>query len=583
MDTHASKAEDERILDLLVQWEELCRQGKPPAVEELCPGDPVLQAALAQRIQRRQKLQALLDVPTQAGEASPGSPPLLHIEGYDVLEVIGHGGMGVVYRARQKGLNRTVALKRILSGAGASPSERARFRIEAEAVARLQHPNIVQVYEVGEHEGSPFMALEFVAGGSLAPLLDGTPLPPPRAAELVLALAGGVQHAHERGIIHRDLKPANVLLQEDTSRRGAETQRPEEGRVQTPFCLGLSSFSSGLRASAPLREGFVIPKITDFGLARQLGSDDGPTQTGAVLGSPSYMAPEQAEGSREVGPLADVYALGAILYELLTGRPPFRGETLLETLKQVREQEPLPPSALQPRLPRDLETICLKCLEKSPSHRYPSAAALADDLRRFLDNEPISARSATLFDHVGRALGRVRVDPRFREWSKLTLALAPLPVILFSLLFFLLRDHPNFPPLMIGTSLVFILLVQSSLLNAHRAMMRLVPGDQRRHIHSVWGANTIAILLSLLVIWRVTPADQPEGLLMVYPLWLTCVGITFSSFATLAGPLYLLSALAFTLAAVTAFVPEWAPIIVGFFATTNLTTQGIFFYRLGRR
>ncbi|HKB35594.1 MAG TPA: serine/threonine-protein kinase [Gemmataceae bacterium] len=534
-------SDDERMLDLLVQWEELARAGKSPTPEELCPGEPALQEALRQRIRRRQKMQAFLDLPTQHPETRPATATVPNVEGYEVLDVLGHGGMGLVYRARQKGLNRPVALKMILSGAGAGPAERARFRIEAEAVARLQHPNIVQVYEVGEHEGAPFMALELVVGGSLATALDGTPLPPRRAAELVLALAEAVKHAHERGIVHRDLKPANVLLADDGT-----------------------------------------PKIADFGLARRLGSDEGLTQTGAVLGSPSYMAPEQAEGSREVGPAADVYALGAILYELLTGRPPFLAETLLETLAQVREHDPVAPRDLQPRVPNDLNTICLKCLEKDRAHRYLTAAALADDLHRFLDGEPINARSATLFDHVGRALTRVRIDPRFREWSKLTLAVAPVPAVVFTLVFLLFRSHPDFPRIIVGTTVVAILLVQSILLNSHRAMLRLVPGEQRRHIRTVWGANTLAMLSSLLVVWRMTPPDQPERLLMVYPLWLTCVGITFAAFASHAGLLYVLSGLAFSLAVLTTFIPQWAPIIVGLFATSNLTTQGLFFRRLGR-
>jgi WD40 repeat protein len=284
------------------------------------------------------------DIPT------PSSPPAL--PGYEILGELGRGGMGVVYQARQTGLNRTVALKMVLAGAHAGPEQLARFKAEAEAAARLQHPNIVQVYEVGEHQGTPYFSLEYVGGGSLALRLDGTPLGPRAAAELTAVLARPVHFAHQRGVIHRDLTPGNILLGDDGT-----------------------------------------PKITDFGLAKQIGADTGRTQSGAVLGTPSYMAPEQAGGkTREVGPAADVYSLGAILYELLTGRPPFKTDSILETLSQVIHDDPVPPRLLQPKVPRDLETICLKCLQKEPRKRYASAAALAEDLARYLGGESIEAR-----------------------------------------------------------------------------------------------------------------------------------------------------------------------------------------------
>jgi WD40 repeat protein len=260
--------------------------------------------------------------------------------------------MGVVYRARHVPLNRACVLKMILAGGHAGAQAVARFRAEAEAVARVQHPNVVQIHHVGETAGLPFFELEYVEGGSLDRRLDGTPWPPRRAAGLVEALARGVAEAHRLGVVHRDLKPGNVLLAADGT-----------------------------------------PKVTDFGLAKSLASDSGLTQTGAILGTPGYMAPEQAEGhAREVGPAADVYALGAILYELLTGRPPFRGATVLETLEQARTAEPVPPSRLVPGLPRDVETVALKCLQKEPEKRYGSAVALAGDLRRFLGGETILAR-----------------------------------------------------------------------------------------------------------------------------------------------------------------------------------------------
>jgi formylglycine-generating enzyme required for sulfatase activity len=280
----------------------------------------------------------------------PSSPP-----GYEILEELGRGGMGVVYKARELALKRLVALKMILGGESADPDQLVRFQREAEAAAKLQHPNIVQIHHIGEHESRPFFSLEFVEGGSLARKLQGTPLLPQEAAILVEILARAMQVAHRSGIVHRDLKPANILLSSDGT-----------------------------------------PKITDFGLAKRLEEDQGHTQTGAILGTPSYMAPEQAEGKTQaLGPLVDVYALGAVLYEFLTGRPPFRGASVLETLEQVRSTEPVPPTRLQPKVPRDLETICLKCLEKLPTRRYSQSGELAADLRRFLDGEPIQARPAS--------------------------------------------------------------------------------------------------------------------------------------------------------------------------------------------
>ncbi|MFO0809241.1 MAG: serine/threonine-protein kinase [Gemmataceae bacterium] len=302
------------------------------------------------------------------------------IPGYELLGELGRGGMGVVYKARQRSLKRLVALKMVIGGAHSGSESFGRFRAEAEAVAALQHPNIVQVYEVGTAGETPYFSLEYLDGGSLDKKLAGTPLPPREAAELVRTLARAVQHAHDHGIVHRDLKPANVLLS------GARSQ---ESGVGNP-------------GSEPTPDTWLLtPKVTDFGLAKQMNSDSGQTRSGAILGTPSYMAPEQAAGdTKTVGPPVDIYALGAILYECLTGRPPFRAPTPLDTVLQVMNEEPVPPTKLQAKTPRDLETVCLKCLHKKPERRYASASELGDDLQRYLDGDPIRARPASWPERV---------------------------------------------------------------------------------------------------------------------------------------------------------------------------------------
>jgi WD40 repeat protein/tetratricopeptide (TPR) repeat protein len=303
------------------------------------------------------------------------------VPGYEILDELGRGGMGVVYKARQVRLNRVVALKMVLGGGHAGEEGLARFQIEAEAVARLQHPHIVQIHEIGEHQGLPYFSLEFCAGGSLEKKLGGTPLPPREAAVLVEILARAMDAAHRAGIIHRDLKPANILLSFSHS----------------------PPASAGAALAGGERLNDAVPKITDFGLAKRLDGGPGRTETGAMMGTASYMAPEQAGGqSKQVGPLADVYALGAILYECLTGRPPFKAATSFDTMLLVLSEEPVLPRLLQPRTPRDLETICLKCLRKEPVKRYASAQELAEDLQRFLAGEPIKARPVGAVERAWR-------------------------------------------------------------------------------------------------------------------------------------------------------------------------------------
>src|SRR3954447_1005679 len=344
-------ADDPRVQQLL---DRLLDSDASP--EEVCESWPELLPVVRHRWRQMHRLHAHLDALFPASDDLSPRPlqeaAFPSIPGYEVEAILGRGGMGVVFKARHLRLNRTVAIKTLLGGGFAGPRERERFQREAETVAAMRHPNIVQLYDVGEEEGRPYFTMEFVEGGSLALKLAGSPQPARPSADLIGTLADAVHAAHRGGIVHRDLKPGNVLLAADGT-----------------------------------------PKISDFGLARRLEGGAALTLSGVPVGTPSYMAPEQALGrAAAVGPATDVYALGAILYELLTGRPPFRAATGAETVQQVISQEPAPPSRLNAQVPRDLETICLKCLHKEPARRYSSAEELADDLRRFGEGRPIQAR-----------------------------------------------------------------------------------------------------------------------------------------------------------------------------------------------
>jgi WD40 repeat protein/serine/threonine protein kinase len=334
------------------------------------------QEELVTPIQRRSAVRALRQ--SHGGKSAAAHPPptTLHpptqVGEYDILAEVGRGGMGVVYKARHRALHRLAALKMVLAGEFASPGQELRFRLEAELAARMRHPNIVQVYEIGVYEGRPFLALEWVEGGSLANHLHGKPWPPDEAASLVETLARAIDVAHGEGVVHRDLKPANVLL--SLSRNvppGTEDDtRPSE-----------------------FRPADAVPKITDFGLAQTVEGGKTMTQSGILVGTPGYMAPEQAGGKRAlVGPATDIYALGVMLYQLLTGQLPFQRDSTLELLRAVTSEEPTRPRRVRPSVPRDLEAIVQHCLEKEPGRRYPTALALADDLRRFQERKQVLAR-----------------------------------------------------------------------------------------------------------------------------------------------------------------------------------------------
>lgn len=395
----ALQADSAGVLDLIYNEVVLReRQGETPLLQEYVQRFPHLAGPLRDQFELHGALEGGDLFATRSAESplpGPDRSPTSHAEppdipGYEILGELGRGGMGIVYKARQVKLKRLVALKMIHTSGQSGSQELTRFRIEAEAIARLQHPHIVQIYEVGEFNGHPFLSLEFVDGGSLAQRLDGEPKDCRKAARLVQVLARAMHSAHERGIIHRDLKPANVLL-------------TAQGDV----------------------------KVTDFGLAKRLDARTvSPTGDGTVLGTPGYMAPEQADCRLEdIGPATDVYALGAMLYEMLTGRPPFRGENALATILQVRSGEPVAPSVLRPDVPRDLEAICLRCLAKAPRQRYPRADALAHDLARFLAGEPVQARPTPAWE---RCLKWTRRHPAFASLSALTVLITVLSLALIA-------------------------------------------------------------------------------------------------------------------------------------------------------
>ena len=354
--TQSSNALDRIIAEYLASEE----SGNAPSPDEVVTEHPDLAEELRKFFANRDELAAALPGEPPRNQFVP--PTVRYFGDYELIDEIARGGMGVVYRARQTSLNRIVAIKMILSGHLAGEDDVKRFKTEAEATANLKHVGIVPVHEVGMHEGQHYFSMDYIEGRSLAEIVRENPLGARKAAEFVQAIAEAVDYAHQQGTLHRDLKPANVLIDADD-------------RVH----------------------------ITDFGLAVRVEGDSDLTRTGQILGTPAYMPPEQAQGKQGlIGPASDVYALGVILYELLIGRPPFRGESSIETLKLVIETEPVAPRLLNPKVPRDLETVCLKCLQKEPHKRYVTAEELADDVGRFLKGEPILARPVGRIERTWR-------------------------------------------------------------------------------------------------------------------------------------------------------------------------------------
>jgi serine/threonine-protein kinase len=451
------------------------------------------------------------------GPAADG-PRLASFGDYEVIGELGRGGMGVVYKARHKKLNRPVALKMILAGSHASAALQARFLAEARAVARFQHPHIVQLHEIGEHEGLPYFALEFVGGGSLAARLKCAPLADKEAAQLVEVLARAVHHAHERGIVHRDLKPANVLLMSDGT-----------------------------------------PKVADFGLARFLGADSGQSADGDVIGTPNYMAPEQAAGRiGAVGPLSDVYALGAILYACLTGRPPFVGGTVMETLALVRQEPPDRPRLHNPRVSRSLQAICLRCLAKDPHERYPSAEALADDLGAYLRGEPVRADGGAASRLAQALLRETRYTEVMTLWSGVWMAFAVLYFFVCLAKSLLLWNgvHHQGP--------YFLVWVASCIgLTGMGWFFRIRSGPPLSHVERQMCQITSFFWVGFfLTAWAYQLGDGNVAYLM--PILVVEAAIVFASLATLlGGSFYVMSLACVATAVLECAWPEAGPLISG--------------------
>jgi eukaryotic-like serine/threonine-protein kinase len=404
----------DKLERLFRQWQEQRKQGHTTSIAELCWDCPELRLELERRIQQEPGDTHAGIEPTNIfqqilrsspSESAPTPPPLL--PGYEIIGELGRGGMGVVYKAFDPRLKRPVAIKMALGGKQASSPLLQRFKSEMESVAQLKHPNIVQIYECGEQNGQPYCVLEFVEGKTLQERFASQSLSSREAALLVAILARAMQTAHRKGIVHRDLKPANILLEEN---------------VQAP----------GVTIS------WGCPKITDFGLVKRLGQAISPTAEGALLGTPSYMSPEQASGENQtVGPASDIYTLGTLLYEALAGRPPFVCANPVETMVKVIEEPPPPPSALGKNVPLELERICLKCLEKNPIHRYPSAAALAEDLEDYLQGNASAATMKNL-----EALRSMK-NPTRRRW----LLLAAGAIVLLAILWYFWSSGKSASPI----------------------------------------------------------------------------------------------------------------------------------------
>jgi eukaryotic-like serine/threonine-protein kinase len=553
----ATASRDDRLAAVLAELTERQRHGQSADVDAAARDHP----DLAEELRALWATAQFAKFALPAGEAltapmTPADPVRPEsFDDYEILGELGRGGMGVVYKARQKSLARTVALKMMREARLSSDSDRARFRAEAESVARLKHPNIVTVYEVGDRAGLPYIAMEFVEGRTLAQRLSSGPLPPREAVRLVAAVARAVHHAHEQGILHRDLKPANILLQ------GSELGDSSAFRVPH------SEFQ---------------PKVTDFGLAKRLTVSpasvrDWWTQTGAIVGTPGYMAPEQATGRRDLTPATDVYALGAILYECLTGRPPFQATDPFYALMMVVEQEPVPLRLLVSGIDRDLEVICQKCLQKPPELRYATARELAADLDAYLAGEALSNTPSGLGYFVARMLRETHHVGVLENWGLLwiwhSLATFVLCLLTQVLAWSNVTDHATYLVLWsVG------LIAWGTILWHLRRRAGPVLFVERQLAHA-WAAGVCASIVTFVI-----ELTMKLDALALSPVIAVAAGMVFVFKAgILSGRFYVTAAMLFLTAAVMPLVPSVSQLLLGTATALAFLIPGVKYYRLRRR
>ncbi len=545
---------DEELAVLLGGLSDQLRQRGSADVEGVSRQHPTLAGELrelwavaqfAELIQRPASQGVTIARPTRVEDSAQPNLPR-EFGDFTLLNELGRGGMGVVYQAQQKSLNRIVALKMIREAHLASSDDGARFRAEAAAAARLHHPNIVTVYEVGTHDGQAYFCMEYVPGTTLAQRIHAEgPLPNREAARIVAIIAQAVQHAHEEGVLHRDLKPSNILL------------TPESGS------------DSGIGALAPM--------VTDFGLAKQFDSTESLTRTGAVVGTPSYMSPEQAGSRKDLTPAADVYSLGAILYELLTGRPPFQTSHPLDTLLLVLEQDPIPPRDLNPSVDRDLEMICLKCLQKPPDLRYPSAAGLAKDLEAYLLGDRLSVAPGSLGSFVSRLLRETHHASVLENWGLLwmwhSVAIFVLCVVTQIMSWSGIDSH-----------LYYLAFWGSGLLTWGTIFWRLrrrggpVLFVERQIAHAWAGGTTASVGLFLIEVVQGLPSLTLSPVLAVIAAM-----VFFFKAGTLSGQFYIWVAAYLATAVGMAYEPRIGHILFGVVSALSFFLPGLKYYRQRKR